>query len=89
MVSDMTKRSGKLPASNGGDAELEVAAGVLVVGDKLDKATRAGLKRLALLVDNLEVNTVGRLWCNTTHLPCRRVADSDLSLSNRGSLFVR
>src|SRR5690349_17285240 len=89
MTSISTKWSDKLPASNGGDAELEVAAGVLVVGDKLDKTTRARLKRLTLLIDNFEVYTVGRLWCNTAHLPCRCVADSDLCLSNGGCLLVR
>jgi hypothetical protein len=58
-----------LPASNGCDTELKVAARMLVVGDKLNKATRTWLKRLALLVDNLKVDSVGRLGSNTAHLP--------------------
>lgn len=77
-----------VPASNSSDTQLEMATRVLIVRHELDQTTRARLKGLSLLVHHLKVDAVGRLGSDTTHFPCRGMANTNLGLSHGGGLLV-
>jgi len=75
-------------ASNSCDTQLKVPARVLIVRHELNEATRTRLEGLSLLVYHLKVDTAGCLGRDSTHFPCRGVANTDFSLSHRSGLFV-